>query len=103
MKLNNIEYSFNEFAQKMAELCNEKHYDYLVTIIGEDFGEEGLGCIYIMENTETHERISVKTMAEQKDGKNVIWSVSKLWKCADLLEREVYDFYGIIFLSLIHI
>ena len=99
MKLNNIEYSFNEFAQKMAELCNEKHYDYLVTIIGEDFGEEGLGCIYIMENTETHERISVKTMAEQKDGKNVIWSVSKLWKCADLLEREVYDFYGIIFLG----
>ena len=25
----------------MRELKNEKHFDYLVTIIGEDFGEEG--------------------------------------------------------------
>ena len=45
MKLNNIVYSFEEFAPAMAKLKNEKHFDYLVTIIGEDFGEEGLGCI----------------------------------------------------------
>ena len=66
MKLNNIVYSFEEFAPAMAKLKNEKHFDYLVTIIGEDFGEEGLGCIYILENTETFERISVKTMSEKK-------------------------------------
>jgi len=41
MKLNNIVYSFSEFASQMAKLRNEKHFDYLVTIIGEDFGEEG--------------------------------------------------------------
>lgn len=99
MKLNNIEYSFNEFAGKMATLRNEKHFDYLVTIIGEDFGEEGLGCIYIMENTDTHERISVRTLAEKKGEDYVIYSVTNLWKCADLLEREVYDFYGIKFLG----
>ena len=46
MKLNNIVYSFSEFASAMAKLHDEKHFDYLVTIIGEDFGEEGLGCIY---------------------------------------------------------
>lgn len=51
MKLNNIELSFDNFASEMAKLKNEKHFDYLVTIIGEDFGEEGLGCIYILENT----------------------------------------------------
>ena len=45
MKLNNIEYSFSEFAAEMAKLRNEKHFDYLVTIIGEDFGEGNLGCI----------------------------------------------------------
>ena len=42
----------------MAKLKNEKHFDYLVTVVGEDFGaEEGLGCIYILENTNTHERV----------------------------------------------
>ena len=51
MKLNNIELSFDNFASEMAKLKNEKHFDYLVTIIGEDFGEEGLGCIYILENS----------------------------------------------------
>ncbi len=99
MKLNNIVYSFTEFATEMARLRNEKHFDYLVTIIGEDFGDEGLGCIYIMENTDTHERISVKTMAEKKGDSDVIYSVTSLWKCANLMEREVFDFYGIKFLG----
>ena len=64
MKLNNIELSFDNFASEMAKLKNEKHFDYLVTIIGEDFGEEGLGCIYILENTQTNERCSVKTLRQ---------------------------------------
>ena len=40
MKLNNIELSFDNFASEMAKLKNEKHFDYLVTIIGEDFGRK---------------------------------------------------------------
>lgn len=99
MKLNNIVYSFTEFPKEMEKLRNKKHFDYLVTIIGEDFGEEGLGCIYIMENTETHERISVKTIAEKKGDSDVIYSVVSLWKSANLMEREVFDFYGIKFLG----
>lgn len=99
MKLNNIVYSFGEFKSEMTKLHDEKHFDYLVTIIGEDFGEEGLGCIYILENTETAERISVKTMAEKKGDHDVIWSVYDLWKTADLQEREVFDFYGVKFLG----
>ena len=31
MKLNNIELSFDNFAEEMAKLKNEKHFDYLVT------------------------------------------------------------------------
>lgn len=49
MKLNNLSFGYDSFAVEMAKLNNEKHFDYLVTIIGEDFGEEGLGCIYILE------------------------------------------------------
>lgn len=94
MKLNNIELSFDNFASEMAKLKNEKHFDYLVTIIGEDFGEEGLGCIYILENTQTNERCSVKTIAKKVDGSDVIPTVINLWKVADLLEREVFDFVG---------
>ncbi|MBF1591608.1 MAG: hypothetical protein HXO19_11065, partial [Prevotella shahii] len=48
MKLNNIVLNANDFANEMAKLRNEKHFDFLVTIIGEDFGEEGFGCIYIL-------------------------------------------------------
>lgn len=100
MKLNNLVFEFNKFAAEMANLKDKKHFDYLVTIIGEDFGEEGLGCIYILENTENHERTSVKMIAKQV-GENdfVIPTVCNLWKVADLLEREVFDFYGIKFLG----
>ncbi|MCR5131132.1 MAG: NADH-quinone oxidoreductase subunit C [Prevotella sp.] len=98
MKLNNLVFDFDQFASEMANLKN-KGFDYLVTIIGEDFGEEGLGCIYILENTENHERTSVKMIAKQVGDSCVIPSVINLWKSADLLEREVYDFLGIKFLG----
>ena len=100
MKLENLVLDFDSFAQKMRELKEKKHFDYLVTIVGEDFGEEGLGCIYILENTETHERMSVKTIAKKvSETDDVIPSVIDLYKAADLLEREVFDFYGIKFLG----
>ena len=99
MKLNNIELQFDDFAAEMAKLKNEKHFDYLVTIIGEDFGEEGLGCIYILENTESHERCSVRTIAKQIGEKYVIPTTINLWNAANLLEREVFDFLGIKFLG----
>ena len=98
MKLENIELSFDNFASEMSKLKNQKHFDYLVTIIGEDFGEEGYGCIYILENTDNNERCSVKTIAKKVDGSDVIPTVINLWKSAELLEREVFDFVGIKFL-----
>ena len=99
MKLEFQIFSFDSFAAKMRELKEKKHFDYLVTIVGEDFGEEGLGCVYILENTETNERTSVKTIAKQVGDDYVIDSVIGLWRAADLLEREVFDFYGIKFLG----
>ena len=98
MKLNNLEFNLNNFASKMAKLRNEKHFDFLVTVVGEDFGEEGLGCIYILENTNTNERITVKAIANGRDDA-YLPSVCNLWKAAELLEREVYDFLGIKFLG----
>ena len=100
MKLENILIDFPDFERKMREMKEQKGYDYLVTVIGEDFGEEGLGCIYILENTQTHQRASVKTLAKRVDGQDyVIQSVSGIWKIADFYEREVFDFLGIKFLG----
>ena len=110
MKLNNLVFDFDQFASEMAKLKNQKHFDYLVTIIGEDFsltpdpspngeGSQTLGCIYILENTDTHERTSAKTIAKKVGDDFVIPSVIGLWKGADLLEREVFDFLGIKFLG----
>lgn len=101
MKLNNLTFDKGSFASQMQALKDQRHFDYLITIVGEDFGaDEGLGCIYILENTDTHERLSVKQLAEVVDGTHhCIPTVSHIWKIADLLEREVYDFLGIIFLG----
>ncbi len=97
MKLNNLEFPLSQFADEMAKLKSEKHFDYLITIVGEDFGEEGLGCIYILENTSTNERISVKAIADAND--QWLPTVSNIWRSADFLEREVYDFLGIKFVG----
>lgn len=99
MKLENKEFGFDNFVSEMTELKNEKHFDYLVTIVGEDFGKEGLGCIYILENTDTHERVSVKQIAKQIGDDYVLPTTYHLWKISNLLEREVYDFLGIKFLG----
>ena len=95
MKLNNIEFPLSQFASEMAKLKNEKHFDFLITIVGEDFGEEGLGCIYILENTKTNERCSVRMLADKDQ--EYIPTVSHIWRGAEILEREVYDFLGIKF------
>ncbi|WP_270776072.1 NADH-quinone oxidoreductase subunit C [Segatella buccae] len=99
MKLENKEFGFDNFVSEMTKLKNEKHFDYLVTIVGEDFGKEGLGCIYILENTDTHERVSVKQIAKQIGDDHVLPTTYHLWKISNLLEREVYDFLGIKFLG----
>ena len=54
MKLENQIFEFDSFAAKMQELKEKKHFDYLVTIIGEDFGEEGFSTSYdFMTNADT--------------------------------------------------
>ena len=64
MKLEFLSFDFDKFAQEMQNLKDKKGFDYLVTIVGEDFsltpdpspkgeGSSNLGCIYILENTNT--------------------------------------------------
>ncbi|MCH5221663.1 MAG: NADH-quinone oxidoreductase subunit D [Muribaculaceae bacterium] len=73
-------------------------FDYLVTIVGMDW-TENLGCIYYLMSTHTNEVIGVKVLASGDRQQPVIPSVADVWAVATLYEREVFDFFGIIFLN----
>lgn len=71
--------------------------DYLVTIVGMDW-TDSLGCIYYLMSTETNRLISVKVTTSDRETP-MLHSVADIWKIACLYEREVYDFFGIIFIG----
>ena len=53
---------------------------------------------YHLESTTTGERLVVRTATLDRENAELP-SVSDIWKAADFLEREVYDFYGIVFIG----
>lgn len=74
-------------------------YDFLVTIVGMDW-KDSMGCIYYLTSTSRGgDTIAVKVKATGDREKPMMHSVSDLWKIAGIFEREVYDFFGIIFIN----
>ena len=85
--------SFRNVAEKLR---NGHGFDFLRSLTGMDWGEEGLGCVYHLENTSTGENVVIKTADPDRDNASIP-TVSDLWKGAQFNEREAYDFYGIKF------
>ena len=56
----------------------------------------GLGVVYHLESTVSGERVVVKTSTLDREHPELP-TVTDLWKGAELPEREVYDFFGIVF------
>lgn len=83
---------------EMQKLYSEKHFDFLEDLIGMDWGENGLGVIYILQSTETGERMVVKTITDNRDLPQLP-TVSDIWQAANFKEREAYDFLGIRFIG----
>src|SRR4051794_34441351 len=84
----------------LAFLKNDCGFDMLAELTGVDYlnypdVRDRFGVIYGLTNTATGERLWVKTFLNEPD--LTLPSVYPLWKGADWLEREVYDFYGIVF------
>lgn len=78
-------------------LRHEMKMDYLITIVGMDW-KESLGAIYYLMSTETNEIVSVRV--ETTDRENpMLHSVADIWQIAEIYEREVYDFYGVVFIG----
>lgn len=85
-----------DLRKEMERLRAEEHMDFLENLTGLDWEEEGLGVIYQLESAETGKRVSLKSVCADRENP-MLPSVSDLWDIANIYEREVYDFYGIIF------
>lgn len=71
-------------------------FDYLITIVGMDW-KESFGCIYYLQNAD-NEVISVKVTTTDRETP-MLHSIADLWAIACIYEREVYDFFGIVFIG----
>lgn len=72
-------------------------FDFLVTIVGMDW-PEAFGCVYYLTSTKNNHHLAVKVMAADRENPTID-SVADLWAIATIFEREVYDFFGIIFVG----
>ncbi len=87
-----------QFHALAAHLKNDAGFDYLRSLTGMDWGEEGFGAVYHLESTTTGETIVLRAIYPDRDNP-LLASVSDLWKGADLNEREAFDYLGIRFLN----
>lgn len=91
---------------EMLHLRNEKQMDFLECLTGMDWGVpdekdepgtiRGLGVVYHLESSVTGERMVIRTSTLDREVPEIP-SVSDIWKAADFNEREVYDYFGIVF------
>ena len=81
---------------EMVRLHDKEGMDFLLNLTGEDWMEEGLGVVYQLENTTNGKQACVKCVCPDRENP-MLPSVCDLWDIAHTYEREVYDFYGIIF------
>jgi NADH-quinone oxidoreductase subunit C len=89
-----------EIDEALRFLKIERGFDLLVDITCVDYlnyrdATDRFGLVYILTNTDTNERLIVRTFLNEPD--LVVPSVTLLWEGANWLEREVWDMFGITF------
>ena len=87
---------WHELAQYLRDDA-DLSYDFLVTIVGMDWKDK-YGCVYYLTSTAHNTHISVKVTTDERE-QPMLHSVADLWHIAGIFEREVYDFFGIIFIG----
>jgi NADH-quinone oxidoreductase subunit C/D len=78
-------------------LKTQLHFDYLTAVVGMEW-PDARGCVYYLTNTDTQEVIHVKVTAPDREQPR-LHSVVDVWPVANFQEREVYDFFGIVFIG----
>ena len=89
---------WHDFAKTLRDDA-DLSFDFLVTIVGMDWKENGMGCVYYLTSTKFNTHLAVKVMATGDRERPLIHSIFDLWAIATIYEREVYDFFGIIFIN----
>jgi len=84
----------------LSFLKRDRGFDFLSDITCVDYlnyrdATDRMGLVYILVNTQTNERITVRTFLNEPDLS--VRSVVPLWEGANWLEREVWDMFGITF------
>jgi len=91
-------------AEKLYETATLLHnntllsFDFLSDIIGMDYGD-ALGVIYTLSPTQFPSYLIVLKTSTDNKVQPEIDSISNLWESAGLYEREVHDFFGIVFVN----
>ena len=73
----------------LAVRLRAEGFDFLRSLTGMDWGEEGFGVVYHLESTATGENVVLRTVTPDRENP-VLASVCDLWKGAELNEREAF-------------
>lgn len=105
IKTSHIDYDFpvfevtqNVLHDALAALKNERGFTFLTTMCGAHFPENAgaeFALIYQLHNLQQNLRIRIKCFFSSKD--LTAQSVTDIWKAANWMEREAFDFYGFRF------
>jgi NADH-quinone oxidoreductase subunit C len=92
----------DELLATMRSLKDGRSFDLLVEVTCVDYlnyrdATDRFGLVYILANTITNERLTIRVMLNEPDLK--VDSMCALWNGANWLEREVYDMFGIEFVG----
>lgn len=83
---------------EVAAFLKECGYDFLVDMVGMDYGDS-LGVInYVARGADTADVIALKTSVPDREHP-FIPTVSGVWRVAQIYEREVHDYFGIRFIG----
>jgi NADH-quinone oxidoreductase subunit C len=90
----------NSIHDVLKELKQRLGFDLLIDVTCVDYlnyrgAKDRFGMVYLLANTQTNERITVRTFVN--DPEPTVPSVVDLWQGANWLEREVWDLFGIRF------
>jgi NADH-quinone oxidoreductase subunit C len=86
--------------QVLRTMKTEFGFDMLAELTCVDYldypgAKDRFGLVYVLANTQTNERITVRTFVNDREPS--VPSVVSLWDGANWLEREVWDLFGIRF------
>ncbi len=71
-------------------------FNFLTTLCGMHYPETNqLGVVYHLHSFVNNHRIRIKTATDQEQA--TVPTITTIWPAANWMEREAYDFFGIIF------